>query len=224
MNHGLQRLVGYALASYTNLIGRTLRVHIHGWDPIEALIDQQTPIVCAGYHSHTRLVTASARFVDIPDDKQICGIIAGDERQVILETFGRHIGYKTYAIGMDEDSFSAARELLRVLKDLRSGRTAYIFLAVDGPDGPVNVPKPGIAYLAQRAEATIVPIALKSPQAIILKSRWDQLAFPLPFSDVHIYFGTPFPITSDMQIDEILTKVSRSLEIANAQVESLAVR
>lgn len=222
MNTTLQRLVGYAFAYYSRSIQKTFRVQIHGWEPLELLIQRNEPVVGAGLHAHTRVAAAVARHLPTPATKQICGIIAGDERRVLLETFNNKLGFLTYAIDMQEDSFRAARELLRVMRDLKSNRIAYIYLAVDGPDGPANVPKPGAAFIAQRLEATIVPVAFNSPQAIILRSRWDQMAFPVPFSDVYVYFGEPFAVTKEMDRDEVLDNISQSLKLANAHVKSMA--
>jgi lysophospholipid acyltransferase (LPLAT)-like uncharacterized protein len=222
VNNTLQRIVGSTFAYYSKLIQNTIRVQIHGWEPIEALIQRGGPVVGVGLHTHTRVAATVARHLPKPATKQICGIIAGDHRQVLLETFNHKLGFLTYAINMQEDSFRAARELLQVLQDLKSNRIAYIYLAVDGPDGPVNVPKPGAAFIAQRLGATIVPVTFASPRAIILRSRWDQMAIPVPFSDVYVYFGEPSLITKEMNRDEILNKISHSLEIATSRVNSIA--
>ena len=224
MNSIIQRLLGYSFASYIRFVAGTIRAHIHEGDRFQALIQSQAPVVCVGFHSQHRLATAITQYLEIPHKRPISGIVAGDQRQEMLESLSRKLGYKTYAIDMNEDSFGSARELLRAINDLKSGRVACLVLAVDGPDGPAYVPKPGAAYIARRAEAWVVPFALNSPQAFVLQDRWDQLAIPVPYSDIHIYFGQPFATTSNMQIDDILSQISDSIKLATKKVETLAAR
>ncbi len=224
MNFLLQRIIGSSFAYYSRLIDGTINAHFHGQDRVLSLHQNQVPIVWAGLHGQNRLASAIASYFVTPGDKPICAIVAGDHRQEMMESYYRNVGFNTYAVGMEEDTFGGARELLRAIKDLKSGQISYLFLAIDGPDGPAFIPKPGVAYLAQRAEAFIIPVTFASPQAIQIKSRWDQMAIPVPFSDVHIYFGPPLAISKKMQIDEILSLVSESLQKANQKVSALAAR
>ncbi len=224
MNLLLQRIIGSSFAYYSRLIDGTINPHFYGRDRVLALIQNQLPIVWAGLHGQNRLASVIASYFVTPNEKPVCAIVAGDHRQVMMESYYRNIGFDTYAVGMEEDTFGGARELLRAIKDLKSGRIAYLFLAIDGPDGPALIPKPGVAYIAQRAEAFIIPVTFASPQAIQLKSRWDQMAIPVPFSDVYIYFGPSLAISNKMQIDEILSLVSESLRTADQKVKALAAR
>lgn len=222
MNPLLQRFFGHTFATYSRLIGGTIRLQIHNRDRVDPLIEQGVPLVGAGIHRHTRVAAAIAKYLDLPGNKPISGIIAGDDRQVLLETFYNALGLITYAIGMEEDTFSAARELLRLIKDMKSGRIAYTYLAIDGPDGPAFVAKPGVAFIARRAEALIVPLAIKSPQAIVLKSRWDKMEIPVPWSDVHFYVGQPFPVSRKMAIDDILAQTTDAIKLVYQQLDAIA--
>ncbi|TFH32849.1 MAG: hypothetical protein E4G99_12260 [Anaerolineales bacterium] len=224
MSSKIQRLLGYSFAAYIRFVAGTIRAHIHEGNRFQALIQSQAPVVCVGFHGQHRLATAITRYLEITHNKPISGIVAGDQRQEMLESLSRKLGYKTYAIDMNENSFGSARELLRAINDLKSRQVACLVLAVDGPDGPVYVPKPGAAYIARRAEAWIVPMALTSPQAFILRHRWDQMAIPVPYSDVHLYFGQPMATTATMQIDDILSRISESIKLATKKVETLAAR
>ena len=224
MNSNIQRLVGNFFANYFHLIAGTVRAHIFNLDHPRALIHSHTPIVFAGFHGQNRLVIAIMKYLEIPAEKPIGVVIAGDHRQEMLESLSRKLGYKTYAIGSSEHSLRGAREVLKAIIDLKSGQIACLFLAVDGPDGPAFEPKPGTAFIAQRAEASIVPMAIYSPQAIVLQHRWDQLAMPIPYSDVYVYFGESIATTSNLKIDEILSQISESLKMATKEVKTLAAQ
>lgn len=224
MNASLQRLIGNFFGNYFRFTAGTVRAYIYNHDRPRALIQRQTPIVFAGFHGQNRLVVAIMKYLEVPHDKTIGVVIAGDHRQEMLESLSRKLGYKSYAIAMSEHSLRGARELLKAINDLKSGQVACLFLAVDGPDGPAFEPKPGAAFIAQRAGAAIVPMAIHSPQAIVLQDRWDQMAMPVPYSDVFVYFGESIAANSDLKTDEILSRISESLMMATKEVETLAAQ
>lgn len=65
--------------------------------------------------------------------------------------------------------------------------------AVDGPQGPKGVVKPGIIRIAERTGAVIYPIYISVSKAWILKS-WDCFLIPKPLSRVMIRWGEPMPV------------------------------
>ena len=216
--------MGNFFANYFSLIAGTVRAHIFNHTHPQTLIQSHTPIVFAGFHGQNRLVVAIMKYLEIPDEKPIGVAIAGDHRQEMLESLSRKLGYKPYAIGSSEHSLRDAREVLKAINDVKSGQIACLFLAVDGPDGPAFEPKPGVAFIAQRAEASIVPMAIYSPHAIVLHQRWDQMAMPTPYSDVYVYFGEPIVTTGNLKIDDILSQISDKLKMATKEVKTLAAQ
>lgn len=82
-----------------------------------------------------------------------------------------------------------ARGLVRLLRLARAG--FEVALAVDGPRGPVSVPKPGAGLLAARAKVPLIAVASASRRKIVLRRSWDSFEIPLPFSRVAVVFGTP---------------------------------
>ena len=64
---------------------------------------------------------------------------------------------------------------------------------VDGPRGPARKIKAGIAVLAQRTDARIVPVYVAYARAWEARS-WDRFQVPRPFSTVLIRFGPPIEV------------------------------
>jgi lysophospholipid acyltransferase (LPLAT)-like uncharacterized protein len=191
------------------------------------LINANDRIVWAGIHGQYRLATTISDHLN-PPGKEISAIVAGDDRQDIMEAYFQNVGFKTYPVAMEEDSLRGARELIQAIDDLKAGNVAYVYVAIDGPDGPAFVPKPGVALIAQRAEAKIIPMAFASVQAVRMKSRWDNMAFERPFSDIHAYFGDPYQVTRDMEIEDILQEVARLVRVVDREAwqraEALAAK
>lgn len=64
-----------------------------------------------------------------------------------------------------------------------------VALAVDGPDGPARVVKPGAVMLATQTGARLLPVRVRLRGAMRLRRRWDRLAIPLPFARIDIAVG-----------------------------------
>lgn len=60
----------------------------------------------------------------------------------------------------------------------------------DGPRGPAERMKPGLAWLASRTGRPVVPIATAADRAWVLGS-WDAFRVPMPFARVCVAFGEP---------------------------------
>jgi len=82
------------------------------------------------------------------------------------------------------------RAALEVLAE-RLGAGVSALLAVDGPRGPRGRVRLGVAELACRSGAAVVPIAALPDRRWILARSWDRLQIPKPFSRVAIHCGTP---------------------------------
>ena len=64
-------------------------------------------------------------------------------------------------------------------------------LAVDGPRGPRGRVRLGVAELARRPGAAVVPLIVVPSRRLCLARSWDRLQLPLPFARVTGYFGKP---------------------------------
>ncbi|MEA3485268.1 MAG: DUF374 domain-containing protein [Candidatus Aerophobetes bacterium] len=101
------------------------------------------------------------------------------------------------------------RSILRLIKKVEEGHSGFI--AVDGPQGPPYKTKPGTIYIAQRAKAVIVPLAIKAHRGVVLGRRWDRHFIPLPFNKITVFIGKPIEVKPG---DFLITKameVNRSL-------------
>jgi len=67
---------------------------------------------------------------------------------------------------------------------------------LDGPRGPRREAKPGVARLAARTGAVVVPMALAASPAWRLRS-WDRFIVPRPFGRHRIVYGAPIAPPAD---------------------------
>ncbi|MBV9610135.1 MAG: lysophospholipid acyltransferase family protein [Acidobacteria bacterium] len=91
----------------------------------------------------------------------------------ILQRFG-------YTLVKGSSSKGAVRAILGMQKALQAGKT--ITLTIDGPRGPRHVAKPGPVLLAKNTGVPIVCFHVAVKPSWVVRSSWDQLQIPKPFS------------------------------------------
>lgn len=169
----------------------------------------------AVWHGQTHLVYPLIRGrIDL---HRMVLMVVDDDRRHVLESFSRAIDVTPFPIGIADQSIAGARNMLRLVRLLRDGRYSYI--TPDGPDGPPRVAKPGVAFLASRAGALVLPIGSYSAGAYRLR-RWDRYALPLPFSRIRVAIRPALSLARDDDPERFLAQLSRELNAAMQTVES----
>ncbi len=83
------------------------------------------------------------------------------------------------------------RQALKQSLELAKIPGNVLAITCDGPIGPFRKMKPGVGVVAQKTGAVIVPIVSNSSRKKVIKSSWDELYLPLPFSRNVVMFGEP---------------------------------
>ena len=101
---------------------------------------------------------------------------------------------------------SALEELMTyVLK----GSPAY--LAVDGPRGPRNRVRKGIAVLSRETGATVLNVVAVPSRRWIFRNAWDRLQIPQPFCRIDAYFAEPLRPRSTETVEQYRRRIEASL-------------
>ena len=122
------------------------------------------------------------------DGKKMSTIIPEGPRTESMETLAHAHGLRTFRTKPDDSPLKNAVAINMLVKDILSGRNSFII--PDGPSGPKYICKPGVAYIAIKADAIILPLTIKSYPSIGL-NNWDRARIPLPFSRIEVVFGKP---------------------------------
>jgi lysophospholipid acyltransferase (LPLAT)-like uncharacterized protein len=96
-----------------------------------------------------------------------------------------------------------------------SGQPAYI--AVDGPRGPRNRVRKGIAVLAQRTDAVVLVAVAVPTRRWIFRKTWDRLQVPQPFATIDGYIGEPLEIAAGEGVEEFRKRIEEALNALEAQ-------
>jgi hypothetical protein len=206
---------GKALYAYHRLVTQTARWHFTGKANLTQARASGRPVLWTMWHGQVMpFIMYGDRFEDA---NRFSIITVGDERGDTLSTLGENIGAKMHEVNMQGNPVAAGRAVLHVIRAMNQGYDTM--LAPDGPDGPAYEPKRGIAVLAQKSAAAIVPIGAYTRQAYRRK-RWDGYQIPSPFARVHVVFGQPIFAEKTTPTDSLLARIAQSLTQAMNQARS----
>lgn len=169
----VQRLVAFVLRMHA----RSLRLTVENEAPWRSHVAAGGRIVLASWHQrfysgicyfgrHAPVIMIS----ESRDGEMIAGLAA-------------RLGWRPVR---GSSSHGGRAALAGLIATMRSGPVAGHI--VDGPRGPAGKIKPGLAVLAQRADARIVPVYVAYGRAWQARS-WDRFRVPWPGTSVLIRFG-----------------------------------
>jgi len=90
-------------------------------------------------------------------------------------------------------------------------------LAVDGPRGPRNRVRKGIAVLSRETGAAVLNIVAVPTRRWILRGTWDRLQIPQPFCRIDGYFAEPIWPSSTETVEQYRLRIEASLNALEAR-------
>ncbi|MCA9996830.1 MAG: hypothetical protein KDE56_13815 [Anaerolineales bacterium] len=212
------RFEGNALFSHTRLVARTARFTVEGQANATLAQANGRSLLWSMWHGQVwPFIIWRDRLHDGPN---FCLVrLGGDERSNILYQLGDKLGAQTHAVDMEGNPVAGGRAVLRVIQAMKGGKQSFI--APDGPNGPAYIPKPGVAFLARKAEAAILPFGAWTRHTYLMK-RWDSYFVPFPFAHFHIHIGTPIFVDRKSDDAETLQQVTEALHAARTRAQIMA--
>lgn len=209
--------IGIAGWILIQLLARTWRIEIHGFEHFEKLKQQKLPIIYAFWHGRILPATFFWRnrgIVVLTSENKDGEYIAH-----VIKQFG-------YGAARGSTSRGAVKGTIGLLRTLKNG--AHVAFTVDGPRGPRYQVQQGVTWLASYSQHPILPFHIESIRAKKLSS-WDQFQIPLPFSRVRVDIAEPMMLAKDLPEDVLETKrielentLNRLREKGEEWVEALA--
>jgi hypothetical protein len=189
-----ERVQGWGLSTYARWVGRTTRLQIEGSEHVARARAAGRPVILAAWHGMTMMLSIYIRRRDDPSRYTI--IVPDDTRGATLSVWAEKLGGEAFPVSMDDATMASGRRLLQLIREMRRGR--YLYLNPDGPDGPTHEAKMGVAFVARKAGALVVPAAAYTATCYRVP-RWDHYTIPLPFSRIAVHLGQPIEVTGDTE-------------------------
>jgi len=201
----IAKLGGYFLYLFSEIVYRSCRFIIVGYDEINRGDFQESPIILTSWHGMTMMVAGFIR--KKLDVTNFIGIMPDDHRGAALRVFAENLGVESIPLNLEGDSsMGSGRRLVGLLKKISSGSDFIIH--PDGPAGPAYKVKPGLSYIAKKTGTKILPMGCYCRNAYHVP-RWDRYTLPLPFSKIHIQLGSLISVPKDLKE---LSEFNRNLE------------
>src|SRR5438094_4776991 len=189
-----------------NLIGRTVRCEIEGWDNWEAASrDGKIPIYTF-WHNRVFLATYFWRRRRI---------VVMTSRSFDGEYIARFIQRFGYGAARGSSTRGATGAVVEMVRLMRAGYPTA--LTIDGPKGPRYVAKMGALLLAKKTGYPILPFTITAAKSWRLRS-WDHLQVPWPFTRARVDIAPPICIPPDADEETSLAtrdEVQRALDDIN---------
>jgi lysophospholipid acyltransferase (LPLAT)-like uncharacterized protein len=172
----VEALLGVAIAAVARALSWTLKARIRRKEE-----DPGGPVIYAFCHGH------QLPLLRYPRPRPTAALVSLS-RDGSLQA--RVLGLLGFRILRGSSSSGGAAALKTCLEWLGGG--GDLALAVDGPRGPAGKTKPGVLFIADRAQAPIVPVACSASRGTRLRRAWDGFLVPAPFARVPILSGEIF--------------------------------
>lgn len=204
-------LGGEALALAARALFRTLRFESVGLERAAEQVRAGRAVILVGWHGHDLIHLAAFRRL-FPEARGAI-IVEDNTAGHLLKRAAARLGLDGTALSLDPDSTRSARGIVRFAALVRAGTLGL--LAVDGPAGPAREVKAGAAFIAQRADAVLIPCATAARPSVGLP-RWDRHLVPLPFARVVTVMGEPIETRSvaagrTPTVESLTETIARSL-------------
>lgn len=171
--------VSAAILAVGSVLGKTWRVTLSGTKLIDPFHDRDKGIIYCFWHSHILPLTYIFRGIGV---KAVVSSSNDGDRATAVAQRWRH---QTIRGSSSLHGISAIRQCVRELKKRQN-----IVLIPDGPRGPRETVKPGVAMIALLADAAVFPVIAMPSGSWRLKS-WDRFMVPFPFASINVRIAEP---------------------------------
>ena len=188
----------------------TLRVRMVNLESPKAFHDRGEGIIQVMWHS--RLCISPCAY-------------QGNKGHILISSHGdgEIIARVTALFGFEHIRGSSSKGADRALKQMLrlARRNEDLIVTPDGPRGPAEVVKPGVAQIAKLTGLAVVPFAISASSCIRLRS-WDRFMVPLPFAKVFFVWGDPIRCGADEEVEQFRIRVEEVLRKVTADADGMA--
>ncbi len=195
-------MVSSAILFAGSVLGKTWRVVLSGTTLIDPFNDRDKGIIYCFWHSHILPLTYIFRNIGV---KAVVSSSKDGDRATAVAQRWRH---QTIRGSSSLHGISALRQCVRELK-----RRQNIVLIPDGPRGPREIVKPGVAQIALLANATVFPVIALPAKTWRLNS-WDRFLVPKPFTKIEVRIADPLYPSRFIKTDDPVTSFTSEIQKA----------
>jgi len=198
------KLIVHLVAIIIRLLRFTVR-----WQYIGSTIrPENTPCIISCWHSRLLMTPFIIGKWQGP-------VIISDHRdgELIAAVFGK-FGLQA---SRGSSSKGGARALLKLIRLAKAGASPGV--TPDGPRGPAQVVKAGIAQIAIKSSLPVVPVCYACNRFKRLSS-WDKFYIPKPFAKGIVVVGEPLYAKDGESIESFTQRIQQAMDTNQQQADS----
>lgn len=207
----LIRAADLAFFILINLIGRTVKFEIEGWQNWEVASRNGKIPIYTFWHNRVFLSTYFWRRRRI---------VVMTSRSFDGEYIARFIQRFGYGAARGSSTRGATGAVVEMVRLMRAGYpTAF---TIDGPKGPVYVAKMGAVLLAKKTGHPILPFTITTAKLWVARKSWDGFQVPKPFTHALVGIAPPIFVAPDADEDVLRARrdeLQRALDELNQRGE-----
>lgn len=188
--------------TYLKLIERTCRINFHG--------DKLPKNFIAGFWHQDSMLMCLVLKMMASSVRPVTVVMTADSRGDTIERIVQAFSGLAFRLNYTgKAAMSAMKSLIR-----HAGQEdVNVATPLDGPLGPLHVPKKFNFLLAHKTGSSFLGVRVDYSRKLSLRSRWDNYVIPLPFShiDVHFYDFGPVGETEMHNFEDYRHKVQSCL-------------
>jgi lysophospholipid acyltransferase (LPLAT)-like uncharacterized protein len=194
-----------------NLIGRTIKFEIEGWEHWEAASSDGKLPIYTFWHNRVFLATYfwRRRRIVVMTSKSFDG-----------EYIARFIQRFGYGAARGSSTRGATGAVIEMVRLMRAG--CPMAFTIDGPKGPKYVAKMGAVLLAKKTGNPILPFTISTDRFWEARKSWDGFQVPRPFTRARVHIAAPIFVRPDADDTELQAKrdeLQRALDELNRRGE-----
>lgn len=187
------------------------RLKITGEEHLKQAVKSDRPVFVALWHGRMLFAAWAIRKYNIVT------LISSSRDGEIIARILRKWGLRSIRGSSSRGSRQALKEMTLTMAQPDS----VLAITMDGPKGPRHVAKPGSLSLAVRKNAIIIPTSGTSTKIKTFTDSWDQYQIPRAFGTVHVSYGEPIILNSDMSVDKVAQLVGDAVIRLEQELDDL---
>lgn len=186
----------------------SLRVEVHGGEIPLAFHQKKKGVILTFWHSMILMASFPYRGSGI----HVLVSRHGDGELIgrVVQRFGFFLVRGSSSRGGKE----ALQEMVTLMRQNRD-----VGITPDGPRGPAEEVKPGIAQLARLTGAPVIPAAFSGSRMKIL-ATWDRFRIPCPFSKIVYVIDDPLYYQEGEDLEAFRKRIETSLREVTARADN----
>ena len=201
------RFIAFMIYLYAKLIGKTCHWNFVNTEMAQKLNKNAIFVV---WHSRATMMPF---FYQLLFKRRMAALVSPHQDGQLIAYMLKHFRITPINGSSNENPRQAALELMRKLQE-----DYDICISPDGPRGPRMRMKKSPIYFASKTKKPIVCVCFSSSPAAVVKTSWDNMLLPLPFTKGIFEISDPLYIPENLDDSSIETYRQKLEDFANKQL------